>query len=65
MGIHDIHMNQGDSGSEEKNNGPGQDGALFLRFIGVAGTADTWVAMFFRFQNQSITTDSNGNPQAG
>ena len=76
MGIHDIHMNQGDSGSEEKNNGPGQDGALFLRFIGAAApppasgmpaapAADTWVAMFFRFQNQSITTDSSGNPQAG
>jgi uncharacterized protein YukJ len=62
MGVHDIHMNQGDSGSEKKDNGPGQDGALFLRFI---GTPDTWVAMFFRFQSQSINTDGNGNPQAG
>jgi uncharacterized protein YukJ len=71
LGVHDIHMNQGDTGSEAKNNGPGQDGALFIRFIGgvngAAGTAgaaraagaagaagvDTWVAMFFRFQNQS------------
>jgi len=72
MGVHDIHMNQGDSGSEEKDNGPGQDGALFLRFITAAATpstpsptTDTWVAMFFRFQSQSITTDSSGNPQAG
>ena len=72
-GVHDVHMNQGDSGSEEKNNGPGQDGALFLRFIGAAApapattpsSADTWVAMFFRFQNQSINTNSSGNPQAG
>jgi uncharacterized protein YukJ len=71
MGVHDVHMNQGDSGSEEKDNGPGQDGALFLRFIGAPGTSaaptvpDTWIAMFFRFQSQSINTDTNGNPQAG
>ena len=73
-GVHDVHMNQGDSGSEEKNNGPGQDGALFLRFIAATApptiptppsSADTWVAMFFRFQNQSINTNSSGNPQAG
>ncbi len=67
MGVHDVHMNQGDSGSEKKNNGPGQDGALFLRFIGGAASAapapaDTWVAMFFRFQSQTINTDSSGNP---
>jgi uncharacterized protein YukJ len=87
MGVHDVHMNQGDSGSEKKDNGPGQDGALFLRFIGGAPSPaetpanprtelpllsstvpsnglspDTWVAMFFRFQTQSIDTDANGNP---
>jgi uncharacterized protein YukJ len=61
-GIHDIHMNQGDTGSEKKNNGAGQDGALFIRFIGASATADTWVGMFFRFQNQSINTDGQGNP---
>ncbi|MGI4804783.1 MAG: DUF2278 family protein, partial [Janthinobacterium lividum] len=58
LGVHDIHMNQGDTGNEGKNNGSGQDGALFIHF------KDTgkWVAMFFRFQNQSIHTDQNGEP---
>jgi uncharacterized protein YukJ len=81
-GIHDIHMNQGDTGSEKKNNGAGQDGALFIRFIGASAAtgsaapaaaaplaapapADTWVAMFFRFQNQSIDTNNQGNPTGG
>jgi uncharacterized protein YukJ len=58
LGIHDIHMNQGDSGSEAKNNGAWQDGALFIHFTDIS----QWVAMFFRFQNQSIDTDNNGNP---
>jgi uncharacterized protein YukJ len=59
LGIHDIHMNQGDSGSEAEGNGTWHDGALFLQFTG--GTT-TWIAMFFRFANQSTTTDNNGNP---
>ena len=50
VGIHDIHMNQGDTGSEAKNNGSYQDGALLFYFK----TENQWVAMFFRFQNQSI-----------
>ena len=66
LGIHDVHMNQGDVGSDEGDNGTGQDGAMFLRFTGsgvdVDADMDTWVAMFFRFDNQSIDTDSNGNP---
>lgn len=61
LGVHDVHMNQGDVGSDEKDNGIGQDGALFLRFTN-AGAEDAWIAMFFRFENQSIDTDSNGNP---
>jgi uncharacterized protein YukJ len=58
LGIHDIHMNQGDTGHEAVNNGAWQDGALFIHFI----STGQWVAMFFRFQNQSITTDDSGNP---
>lgn len=61
-GIHDIHMNQGDSGSEKKYNGVWQDGALLFRFIGQAGAPDKWTAMFFRFTNQSTDTDSKGDP---
>ena len=59
LGIHDIHMNQGDTGSEAKYNGVWQDGALLLRFGGADN--DKWVAMFFRFVNQKTDTDENGN----
>lgn len=58
LGVHDIHMNQGDIGSEGKANGRNQDGAFFVYFK----NTNTWTAMFFRFQNQSIVTDGNGNP---
>ena len=58
LGMHDIHMNQGDSGKEQVNNGTHQDGALFFYFK----DTNIWVAMFFRFQNQSIKTDDKGNP---
>ncbi|WP_259067092.1 YukJ family protein [Mucilaginibacter sp. X4EP1] len=57
VGIHDIHMNQGDTGQQAKYNGISQDGALFIYF----SDTNTWVAMFFRFQNQSTNTDDNGN----
>jgi len=66
LGIHDIHMNQGDSGSEAQNNGTWQDGALFLQFTdggsGAEPASPLWIAMFFRFANQSINTDDKGNP---
>jgi uncharacterized protein YukJ len=58
LGIHDIHMNQGDTGNEARYNGIWQDGALFVHFI----TVNQWVAMFFRFQDQSLDTDDNGDP---
>jgi uncharacterized protein YukJ len=68
LGIHDIHMNQGDSGSEAQNNGSWQDGALFLQFTdgnsgagpaaGSGPAAPVWIAMFFRFANQSISLQS-------
>jgi uncharacterized protein YukJ len=65
LGIHDIHMNQGDTGSEAKYNGVWQDGALLVRFAAndKEGKDETWTAMFFRFQNQSTDTDDNGDPQ--
>jgi len=59
VGVHDIHMNQGDTGTQAKSNGSKQDGALFIYFK----STQKWVAMFFRFQNQSINTDANGNPK--
>lgn len=61
LGIHDIHMNQGDTGSVAQYNGTWQDGALFIHFK----NPDTWVASFSRFQNQTLNTDDQGNVIAG
>lgn len=57
-GIHDIHMNQGNAGRWEKDNGTYQDGGLFIHF------KDTgqWIGLFLAFQSQSWCTDENGNP---
>jgi uncharacterized protein YukJ len=58
QGIHDIHMNQGSSGSHKNENGIYQDGALLLYFP----SRQTWTALFLMFQSQSIETDCSGNP---
>jgi len=58
-GIHDIHMNQGNSGSFTRDNGVWQDGGLLLRFP----EQDQWVATFLAFQSQVWhTDDSTGSP---
>jgi uncharacterized protein YukJ len=59
-GIHDIHMNQGNSGQYKKDNGIYQDGALFISY-----PDNKWRAFFFAFQSQSFKTDSHGNPLPG
>jgi uncharacterized protein YukJ len=56
-GIHDIHMNQGNSGKYKKDNGVYQDGALFIEYPG-----NKWRAFFFAFQSQTFDTDDKGNP---
>jgi uncharacterized protein YukJ len=56
-GIHDIHMNQGNSGKYKKDNGVYQDGALFISF-----PENKWQVFFFAFQSQSFKTDNRGNP---
>jgi len=56
-GVHDIHMNQGNSGSYKKDNGVYQDGALFISF-----PDGKWRAFFFAFQSQTFDTDDHGNP---
>ncbi|MDP9380801.1 MAG: DUF2278 family protein [Chloroflexota bacterium] len=52
-GIHDIHMNQGNHRSYERDDGVWQDGALVLHFPG----SDEWVAIFLAFQSQAWHTD--------
>jgi uncharacterized protein YukJ len=57
LGVHDIHMMQGNTGSFADDNRIDGDGALFIRFSG----GET-IALFIRFSEQSTTTDNNGNP---
>lgn len=57
-GVHDVHMNQGNSGRFADDDGVFQDGALLLHFPS-AGDGDdgSWVAIFLAFQSQSFHTD--------
>jgi uncharacterized protein YukJ len=52
-GVHDIHMNQGNTPSFARDDGVWQDGGLLLRFP----SADRWIAVFLAFQSQSWHTD--------
>lgn len=58
-GIHDIHMNQGDTDSRfASENGSWQDGALLIYLP----STQQWTAIFLKFQSQSWQTDGNGQP---
>jgi uncharacterized protein YukJ len=62
-GIHNIHMNQGNSGTFAQENGVYQDGALLIHFPSAIASQEYWVAAFFAFQSQSFHTDDiTGNP---
>jgi len=52
-GIHDIHMNQGNSGQFVNDDGVWQDGGLLFYFP----STDRWTAVFLKFQSQSWHTD--------
>ncbi|MEV4019505.1 DUF2278 family protein [Nonomuraea angiospora] len=52
-GVHDVHMNQGNSGRFRSDDGVWQDGGLLLHFPG----ASRWVAVFLAFQSQAWHTD--------
>jgi hypothetical protein len=52
-GVHDIHMNQGNSARFRDDDGVWQDGGLLFRFPG----EDRWVATFLAFQSQAWHTD--------
>jgi uncharacterized protein YukJ len=54
-GVHDIHMNQGNSEEFRGDDGVWQDGALLLRFP----TQDQWVGVFLAFQSQAWHTDDD------
>ena len=52
-GVHDIHMNQGNSGRFTADDGAWQDGGLLLHFP----AASRWVGNFLAFQSQAWHTD--------
>ena len=52
-GVHDVHMNQGNSAQFERDDGVWQDGGLLLHFPG----ASRWVGVFLAFQSQAWHTD--------
>ncbi|MFI8265743.1 MULTISPECIES: DUF2278 family protein [unclassified Streptomyces] len=58
-GVHDIHMNQGNSGRFRSDNGVWQDGALFVHLP----AENRWIAIFLAFQSQAWhTADQTGHP---
>ncbi len=57
-GIHDIHMNQGNAGQFQRDNGVWQDGGLLIHYP----SRQQWVGIFLAFQSQSFhTDDKTGN----
>ncbi|KJS53100.1 YukJ family protein [Streptomyces rubellomurinus] len=52
-GVHDVHMNQGNSGRFKADDGVYQDGALLIHFP----AENRWAAVFLAFQSQSWHTD--------
>jgi uncharacterized protein YukJ len=61
-GVHDIHMNQGNSEQFRRDDGVWQDGGLLFHFP----TEGRWVAIFLAFQSQAWHTDDvTGHAIAG
>ena len=58
-GIHDIHMNQGNVGRHEEDNGTYHDGGIVLAF------PDRYVGLLLAFQTQHIPTDDDGDAASG
>ncbi|SFS80859.1 YukJ family protein [Saccharopolyspora flava] len=56
-GVHNIHMNQGNSRQFQDDDGTWQDGGLLLHFP----DQNQWIAVFLAFQTQSWHTDDNGH----
>jgi uncharacterized protein YukJ len=52
-GVHDVHMNQGNSAAFRRDDGTWQDGGLLFHFPGTS----QWVAIFLAFQSQAWHTD--------
>jgi len=57
-GIHNVHLNQGNTGRHAGDNGALQDGGLILAH------PDRHVGLFLAFQSQGVPTDDAGRPTA-
>lgn len=53
-GLHDVHMNQGNDPCHLEQDGPWQDGAVFIQLP----RQQRWTGLFFKFQSQSWHTDA-------
>lgn len=60
-GLHDVHMMQGNSKYQVKENGIFQDGCVLVHY----SKEDKWIAYFLAFQSQSWCTDDRGYPKEG
>jgi uncharacterized protein YukJ len=60
-GLHDIHMNQGNSAEYRNDDGTWQDGGLIFRFP----REERWAAIFLAFQSQSWHTDDRSGHARG
>ena len=60
-GIHDIHMNQGNTGRFVNDDGVYQDGGLLIHFP----DQFTWAAVFLKFQSQAWHTDDRTGHRIG
>ncbi|KAK3936967.1 hypothetical protein QBC46DRAFT_320532 [Diplogelasinospora grovesii] len=58
-GIHDIHMNQGNSGRWARDNGIYQDGGIIM---GPFADDGHWEGIFLAFAVQTYQTDDRGQP---
>ena len=57
-GLHDIHMNQGNTDEHRHDNGAWADGAIMFS----TEAERRWCAVFLAFQTQSWETDESGHP---
>ncbi|GAA1001879.1 hypothetical protein GCM10009555_107230 [Acrocarpospora macrocephala] len=53
-GVHDVHMNQGNSERFRRDDGVWQDGGILIHLPG----EDRWIAIFLAFQSQAWHTDN-------
>jgi uncharacterized protein YukJ len=60
-GIHDIHMNQGNTGNWSDENGSYQDGGLLVNIP----STNQWYGLFFAFQSQAEVLEQNGQITLG